>query len=96
MQIEIWKVSKLKHNAEQQPDGIDKLAKEIDELGFRVPVIAKTNGEVLFGHDRLAAALRSGVEQIPVIPADDLNADQLRSFSFFFEVISSGPRMIEV
>lgn len=96
MNIEIWAIDSLDSDIQPSVPGLDRLAREIDELGFRVPVIARANGEVIFGHERIAAARRVGIVDIPVLPADRMTEDQLRSFTFFFDVIGSGPRCIEV
>jgi hypothetical protein len=96
MEIEIWETAKLKSGENQAAvGGLDKLARQIDELGFNVPVIAKMSGEVIFGHKQIEASRAIGLEQVPVIPADELDADQLRSFSFFFEIITGGQSLLQ-
>jgi ParB-like chromosome segregation protein Spo0J len=40
----------------------------IREFGFKIPVLARSDGEVVDGHLRLKAARKLGIEEIPVIP----------------------------
>jgi DNA modification methylase len=56
------------------------MAEAIRAYGFRVPVLAKRDGEVLDGHLRLKAALALGMAEVPVLPADGLTDAQARAF----------------
>jgi len=52
----------------------------IREFGFKVPVIAKSDGTVVDGHLRLKAAQKLGMEAVPVLLADDLSDAQIKAF----------------
>src|SRR5437867_3309796 len=56
------------------------MAGAIREFGFRIPVVAKSDGTVVDGHLRLKAAKKLGLESVPVIPADDLSEAQIKAF----------------
>mgnify|MGYP000904053237 CR=1 FL=1 len=59
---------------------VDQLAATIKELGFSDPIVARTeNRMVIAGHTRLKAALKLGLEVVPVrwMDVTDLRARQL-------------------
>lgn len=59
---------------------VDAVAASIKEFGFRVPIIIDKNNVIVAGHTRLKAALKLGLEDVPVIIADDLTDEQIRAF----------------
>ena len=59
---------------------VDKMCASIKEFGFRIPVIAKSDGSVVDDHLRLKAAKKLGLQSIPVILADDLSDAQIKAF----------------
>ncbi|MBU1039733.1 MAG: ParB N-terminal domain-containing protein, partial [Proteobacteria bacterium] len=83
LKIEEWPVERLKPSATQlrQHDAaVPRMAEALREFGFRVPLLAKSDGEVIDGHLRLKAALAIGLATVPVILADDLTLTQVRTF----------------
>jgi len=80
---ETWPIERLieyARNPRKNDHAVDRIAAAIKEYGFRVPVIAKSDGLVVDGHLRLKAAKKLGLEQIPVILADDLTEAQIKAF----------------
>jgi len=61
-------------------DAVDKLAAMIHEFGFRVPIVAKSDGLVVDGHLRLQAAKKLGLETVPCLSADDMTDAQIKAF----------------
>ncbi len=59
---------------------VDAVATSINEFGFKVPIIIDKNNVIVAGHTRLKAAQKLGLEEIPVIVADDLSDDQIKAF----------------
>jgi DNA modification methylase len=81
--IELWPTSRpipYARNPRKNDHVVDQMAAAITEFGFRIPIIAKSTGEVVDGHLRLKAALRLGLETVPVILADDLTPAQIKAF----------------
>jgi len=81
MEIETWPIDKLvfyASNPRKNDHVVDNMAAFIEEYGFRVPVIAKSDGLVVDGHLRLKAAKKLGIKEIPVVLADDLSDTQIR------------------
>jgi DNA modification methylase len=52
----------------------------IKEFGFRIPIVAKSDGSVVDGHLRLKAAKKLGMTEVPVVFADDLTDAQIKAF----------------
>ena len=63
-----------------EPDTVSRAAAAIREFGFRVPILARSSGEIVDGHLRLKAARQLGLETVPVLLADDLTEAQVKAF----------------
>lgn len=73
--FETWDIEKLipyDRNPRVNDHAVDKIAAAIKEYGFRVPIVAKSDGLIVDGHLRFKAARKLGLTEIPVILADDL------------------------
>ena len=81
--IEHWPTSRLipyARNPRKNDHAVEQMASAIRDFGFRIPIIAKSTGEICDGHLRYKAALRLGLEKVPVILADDLTETQIKAF----------------
>src|SRR5262249_13745969 len=56
------------------------MAASIREFGFKVPVLARSSGDIVDGHLRLKAAEKLGLQEIPVILCDDWSEAQVKAF----------------
>ena len=52
----------------------------IREYGFKIPVLARSSGEVVDGHLRLKAARKLGIAEVPVILCDEWTEAQVKAF----------------
>lgn len=81
--IEQWPTTKLlpyARNARQHSDEqIAKIAASIAEFGFTNPILAGSDGVIVAGHGRLAAARKLGLETVPVVVLDHLTPPQRRA-----------------
>jgi len=59
---------------------VNKMCASIREFGFRIPIVAKSDGTVVDGHLRLKAARKLGMEEIPVVLSDNLSEAQTKAF----------------
>src|SRR5206468_3567646 len=59
---------------------VDRMVSSIREFGFKVPVLARSNGDVIDGHLRIKAAERLGIAEVPVILCDDWTDAQVKAF----------------
>jgi DNA modification methylase len=56
------------------------MASLIKEFGFKVPIVARSDGSVVDGHLRLRAARHLGMETVPVVLADEWTEAQVKAF----------------
>lgn len=59
---------------------IDAVAGSIAEFGFKNPIIVDRNNVIIAGRTRLLAARKLGLDQVPVIRAEDLTEKQVKAF----------------
>src|SRR6266849_10589691 len=83
MQLEMWPLTRLVlyiRNPRKNDHVVDRMMSSIRDFGFRIPVLARSNGEVIDGHLRLKAAERLGIAEVPVILCDDWTDAQVKAF----------------
>jgi ParB-like chromosome segregation protein Spo0J len=51
-------------NPRQKEAVVDKMCSAIREFGFRIPIVARSDGGVVDGHLRLKAAKKLGLEMV--------------------------------
>jgi DNA modification methylase len=68
-------------NPRQIPQiAIDKVARSIQEFGFRQPIVVDRKGVVIVGHVRLLAAQKLELTQVPVHVATELTTAQVNAY----------------
>jgi DNA modification methylase len=83
LRLEHWPIGKLipyVRNPRRNDQAVEQMAGVIREFGFRIPVVARSTGEVVDGHLRLKAAHALGLESVPVVLADELSDAQIKAF----------------
>jgi DNA modification methylase len=83
VKTETWPLERLidyARNPRKNDHAVDRVAAAIKEFGFRVPIVAKSDGLVVDGHLRLKAARKLGLAEVPVVLADDLTDAQVKAF----------------
>src|SRR5580704_15170694 len=81
--IETWPIERLREyprNPRKNDKAVDRMVASIREFGFKIPVLARSDGEVVDGHLRLKAARKLGIAEIPVILCDEWTAAQVKAF----------------
>ena len=81
--VEEWPINRLipyEKNPRKNDHAIERMAQAITEFGFRIPIVAKSDGSVVDGHLRLKAGLQLGLTTVPVALADDLTPTQIKAF----------------
>lgn len=68
------------NNPRRNDKAVDVVANSIREFGFKVPIIVDADMVIICGHTRRLAALMLGMEEVPVIVADDLSDEQIRAY----------------
>ena len=83
LHLEHWPLDRLieySRNPRRNDDAVDQMVGAIMEFGFRIPIIARSDGLVVDGHLRLKAARRLELDSVPVILADELSEAQIKAF----------------
>lgn len=68
------------NNPRNNDEAVEPVANSISEFGFKVPIVATPDGEIINGHTRWKAAKKLKLKTVPVIIADDLTEEQVRAF----------------
>ena len=81
--IEQWPTAKLvpyaRNARTHSDDQVAQIAASIAEFGFTNPILAGSDGVIVAGHGRLAAAQRLGLDVVPVVVLDHLSPTQRRA-----------------
>src|SRR5438477_628987 len=81
--IETWSIDRLvfyARNPRKNDSAVDPMCSSIREFGFKIPVLARSDGEVVDGHLRLKAARKLGITEVPVILCDEWTPAQVKAF----------------
>jgi len=81
--IQTWSIDKLilyARNPRKNDAAVDRMCGSIREFGFKIPVLARSDGEVVDGHLRLNAARKLGITEVPVILCDEWTPAQVKAF----------------
>lgn len=68
------------NNPRRNDKAVEVVANSITEFGFKVPIIVDADMVIICGHTRRLAALMLGLDEVPVIVADDLTDEQIRAY----------------
>ena len=83
MNIETWPLDKLipyARNPRKNDDAVTRMAASIREFGFKIPILARSSGDVVDGHLRLKAAKKLHLETVPVMLCDEWTVAQVKAF----------------
>src|SRR5271165_3392659 len=81
--VQIWPIDRLLpyiRNARTHSDEqVAQVAASIQEFGWTNPILVGSDGVIIAGHARLAAARKLGIAEVPVIVLDHLTQTQRRA-----------------
>jgi len=83
MKIEIWPIDRIRpyeNNPRINDQAVDAVAASLREFGFRQPIVVDDDGLIVVGHTRWKAAVKLGLEKIPVHVATELTAEQVKAY----------------
>src|SRR4051794_21413122 len=81
--VEQWELSRFvpyARNPRKNDGVVDKMVASIREFGFKIPVLARSTGDVVDGHLRLKAAQKLKLDAVPVILCDEWSEAQVKAF----------------
>src|SRR5499425_632621 len=82
-EVHFWPIDRFvpyPRNPRKNDAAVDRMCGSIREFGFKIPVLARGDGEVVDGHLRLKAARKLNITDIPVILCDEWSPEQVRAF----------------
>lgn len=59
---------------------IAAVAASIEKFGWQQPIVVDRDNVIVVGHTRRLAAIHLGLEEVPVLVADDLTEDQINAY----------------
>src|SRR5580765_6228546 len=83
LEIQTWPIGRLvmyARSPRKNDAAVDQMVASIREFGFKIPVLARSDGEVVDGHLRLKAARKLDVAEVPVILCDEWTPAQVKAF----------------
>ena len=83
LQIQTWPIDKLvfyARNPRKNDAAVDRMCSSIREFGFKIPVLARCDGEVVDGHLRLKAARKLDITEVPFILCNEWTSQQVKPF----------------
>jgi DNA modification methylase len=83
MKIQLRKVSEIKpyaNNPRINEQAVEAVAASIREFGFRQPIVIDEDGVIVVGDTRYKAALKLGLEKVPVHVAQGLTPAQIKAY----------------
>lgn len=83
MKIELWKLDRIrpyKRNPRQNDQAVEAVTESIRQFGVRQPIVVDVEGVIVAGHTRYKAALKLGLEKVPVHVATDLSPEQIKAY----------------
>jgi hypothetical protein len=81
--VEVWATARLRpyqRNPRKNDHAVDRMIDSIREFGFKIPILARSSGEIVDGHLRLKAAQKLGLGEVPVILCDQWTEAQVKAF----------------
>jgi len=81
--VEVWPVVRFipySRNLRKSDHAIERMVASIIEFGFKIPMLARSSGEVVDGHLRLKAAEKLGLQELPVILCDEWSDAGVKAF----------------
>jgi DNA modification methylase len=73
-------ITPYENNPRVNDNGVEAVARSIQEFGFRQPIVVDEAGVIIVGHTRYKAALKLGLETVPVHVAVGLSPEQARAY----------------
>lgn len=83
MKIKQMRISELKpypKNPRINDGAVNAVAASIREFGWKQPLVVDKDGVIVAGHTRYKAAQKLGIEEVPVVVADDLTPEQVKAY----------------
>lgn len=80
--LEHWPMESLRpyaNSLRSNDDNVERMAVAIRAYGFRAPILARRDGEIVDGELRWKAARHLGLSEVPVVPVDGLAEGEIKA-----------------
>ena len=81
--VDVWPIDRFRpyaRNPRKNDHVVSQMEASIREFGFKIPMLARSDGEVVDGHLRLKAAANLGLRELPTILCDEWTPAQVKAF----------------
>ena len=79
-EMNINELTRYENNPRKNAQAVEAVAESIKEFGWKQPIVVDKNNEIVAGDTRFQAAIKLGLETVPVVIADDLTAEQIKAY----------------
>jgi DNA modification methylase len=81
--VQLWPLARFvpyARNPRKNDAAVARMIGSIKEFGFKIPILARSDGLIVDGHLRLKAAAEMGIAELPVILCDEWSEAQVKAF----------------
>ena len=78
--VPVTEIKPYEKNPRKNEKAVDKVVASIREFGFQQPIVVDGKGCIIVGHTRFKAALKMGLETVPVVYARNLTPQQVKAY----------------
>lgn len=78
--VPIGSITPYENNPRNNNDAVEATANSIKEFGWQQPIVVDKDNVIIVGHTRLKAAKSLGLDEVPVLVADQLSDEQVKAY----------------
>ena len=78
--VPIGSITPYENNPRNNDDAVEATANSIKEFGWQQPIVVDKDNVIIVGHTRLKAAKSLGLDEVPVLVADNLSDEQVKAY----------------
>lgn len=78
--VDIYGIKPYENNARNNDDAVEFVSNSIRQFGFKQPIVVDKDMVIIAGHTRYKAAMELGLDEVPVIVANDLSEDEVKAY----------------
>ena len=78
--VPISSITPYENNPRNNDDAVEATANSIKEFGWQQPIVVDKDNVIIVGHTRLKAAKSLGLDEVPVLVADNLSDEQVKAY----------------
>lgn len=79
-EVPIGDVKPYENNPRDNDGAVEATANSIKEFGWQQPIVVDKDMVIIVGHTRYKAAKKLGMDEVPVVVADNLSPEQVKAY----------------